>query len=102
MKKRRGVGKKALATAVALALALAVGGLVGSAQAAPYPVDLLTNQITKMKYVNYENWLDIGSVTGFSAPGDGIINPGDKFEGILKLEAITNVSGSISLSAQLG
>ncbi|MDP2626810.1 MAG: hypothetical protein Q8Q58_07890, partial [Candidatus Rokubacteria bacterium] len=95
MRKLEGLGTKGLATAVALILTLAVGGLIGPAEAAP--VTLLEGKITKLKYVNYENWLDI-NVPG----GDGIINDGDKFEGILKVESITNVSGSVSLSAQLG
>lgn len=95
MRKFKGLGTKALATAVTLTLALTAGGLAGPAEAKP--VTLLEGAITKLKYVNYEDWLDI-NVPG----GDGVINAGDKFEGILKVESITNVSGSVSLSAQLG
>lgn len=93
-------------------IGLSVVALLATTAAAA-PVTLLTSELTKFKYVNYEYWLDIGNetVTGLdvsgntqtitSTPGDGIINAGDKFFGILKTEAITNTTGAIDLSAQL-
>lgn len=51
------------------------------------PVTLLTSELTKFKYVNYENWLDINQ--------NNVIDKGDKFFGILKTESITNTTGSV-------
>ena len=60
---------------------------------------LLVNEPTKMKYTNFERWFDIGSTAGLdpygnpaSVPGDGIINAGDRFEGIFTVTTISDVA----------
>ena len=64
---------------VAMSLTL----MVSSAFALP---TLPTDEITKMKFTNFENWSD--------ADGSGTINTGDSFQGILDVTTI----GSIDLS----
>lgn len=73
---------------------LAAAVTMGASTASAAPVTLFTDQITKLKFVNFENIIDVNQNSFFDA--------GDKVEGILKLESITNISGSQSLSAQLG
>ncbi len=56
------------------------------------PIQLLTDEVNKLKFVNYEKWYD---------DGDWIMDTGDYFEGIFKAESIRNISGSSDLSSQL-
>ena len=81
--------RKATLLMAGLAAAFTLG--VSSASAAP--IELFTDQISKLKFVNYENLRDLNQ--------NSIIDAGDVFYGILNVEAITNISGSQDLSAQL-
>lgn len=84
---------------------IAVGAVLASS--AVQAIVLPTNQITKMKYTNYENFFDVGSVANpaggpaLSTPGDGIINAGDYFEGIFQVTSIGTISNPNLLTAQL-
>lgn len=73
-----------------LAAAIALGAF-GSAQAGP--ITLLSGDINKLKFANYENLLDNNN--------NGVIDAGDQFEGILLVSTITNISGSKNANAQL-
>ena len=81
--------RKATLLMAGLAAAFTLG--VSSASAAP--IELFTDQISKLKFVNYENLRDVNQ--------NAVIDAGDVFYGILNVEAITNISGSQDLSAQL-
>jgi len=85
--------RKATLFLAGLAAAVTMGASTASAQ----PVTLFTDQITKLKFTNFEN------VTQGSNVGNDplAIDTGDIFTGILNVEAITNISGSQDLSGQL-
>jgi len=79
---------KLLVSAITLVFVLA---FVTAAHAVP--IELVPNEITKLKFVNYEVFIDVNH--------DGIINAGDYFEGILNVESITDITGAIDKSDQL-
>ena len=54
--------------------------------ASAVPIELLNGEITKIKYTNYENFIDNNN--------NRIIDAGDKFIGVLNVSSISNVSGS--------
>lgn len=81
---------KFLAAMAVAAVTFAASAIPASAQ----PITLFTDQITKLKFVNFENFFDVNN--------NQTIDSGDYFQGILNIEAITNISGSQDLSAQLG
>ncbi len=72
----------------AVAAALLVGGTAGIAQAVP----LLIDEVTKIKFTNYESVID--------ADGSGTVTPGDKVFGIVYATTISNVSGSNTIWGQ--
>ena len=74
-----------------LAIAALAGSLVTSVHAAP--IELFNGEPTKFKFTNYENWYDMNA--------NGIIDTGDKFEGILKISTLTNQFDSADKNAQL-
>jgi len=76
-----------------LSLLAAVATLGGASYAQAAPIDLFVDQVSKIKYANFENWIDNNT--------DGVINKGDTFFGILNVATITNVSASQNLNAQL-
>ncbi len=64
---------------------------------ASMPIELLTHagEINKLKFVNYENFYE--SETGEA----GKVDNGDWFEGIFKVQSISNIPGSKDLTSQL-
>jgi hypothetical protein len=69
-----------------------------SIQAAPSrsmagPIDLIPGDITQLAYTGYETFHNV--------EGLGAVVPGDYFDGIFQVQAITNPGGSINLSGQL-
>jgi hypothetical protein len=79
---------------VSLVVAVMVGAWMMPIGAEAVPIELIPGGVTKIKFTNYENWLDLNT--------DGIINTGDKFEGIAKAESITNLGNTINKNTQLG
>lgn len=69
---------------VILYLTIVVMGIFLASSAYALP-SLLTNQVTKMKFVNFENWVD--------NDGDDMISAGDDFYGIFNLTSIGDVGG---------
>jgi hypothetical protein len=61
------------------------------------PIELLTEsgEINKLKFVNYENFFE--SETGTP----DMVDEGDWFEGIFKVQSISNIPGSKDLTSQL-
>jgi hypothetical protein len=85
--------RKAMFVMAGLAAAFTLGASVATAA----PITLFDDQITKLKFVNFEN-VTQGTNTGNDPLA---IDTGDVFTGILNVEAITNISGAQDLSAQL-
>jgi len=67
--------------------------LAGSAQAAFTSITLETNQVSKIKFTNFENLIDNNH--------NGIIDAGDQFRGILNTTSIGSLSNSNDLNGQL-
>lgn len=66
-------------------LAILMLGVFLAAPAYALP-QLLMDEITKMKFTNFENWID--------QDGDGMISAGDDFFGILTMTTITDVNST--------
>jgi hypothetical protein len=71
--------------AVFLTLLFMVMVIVSSAHAVP---PLLTDEITKFKFTNYEKWMDNN--------GNGVIDTGDDFFGILYVTSIHNIDTTVT------
>jgi hypothetical protein len=54
------------------------------------PIPLYTDQVTKLKYTNFEQLIDNQT----SGPGAGVISEGDQFQGVLTVTTVTDVSSS--------
>ena len=54
--------------------------------ASAVPVELFTDQMSKIKYTNYENFLDLNQ--------NNIIDAGDKFYGVLNATSVQNVDST--------
>ena len=83
-------------TFIIAAIFASLVGFIAVASAAP-PIELITeaDEINKLKFVNYENFYE--SETGTM----GMVDEGDWFEGIFKVQSISNIPGSIDLTSQL-
>jgi len=57
------------------------------------PIELIHGEVTKLKFVNYENFID--------ANANNTIDAGDYFEGIFNTESISNIPNTIDKSGQL-
>ena len=68
-------------------LTILMMGVLLSTSAYALPT-LLTNEITKMKFTNFENWVDNDAV---GTAGYGYISTGDKFYGIMTMTSISDV-----------
>ncbi len=77
-------------TVQALTFALGLGA-VAAAQAGP--IELFTDQVTKLKFTNYEQVVDVNN--------DGLINTGDMIYGIYKVTSIEDLASVNNLNGQL-
>lgn len=76
---------------------LAAAVTLGATTASAAPITLFDDQITKLKFTNFEN-----VIQGTNPGNDPLaIDAGDVFTGILRVTSISNISGSQDLSAQL-
>lgn len=76
---------------------LAAAVTMGASTASAAPITLFDDQITKIKFTNFENVIQ-GTNTGNDPVA---VDTGDLIIGILKVSSISNISGSQDLSAQL-
>lgn len=76
---------------------LAAAVTMGAATASAAPITLFDDQITKMKFTNFEN-----VIQGTNLGNDPLtIDTGDYFEGILQVTDIGSLASSTALSGQL-
>ena len=68
-------------------LTIIMMGLLLSSSAFALPI-LLTDEITKMKFTNFENWIDNQAA---GQEGHGYISEGDDFYGVMVMTSISDV-----------